>query len=165
MSESRLAAIASAVDSVLARAVAALHDDGDLRAARALFEQAWQDAPGDPRAALGLAGLWVHEHRDPAAAATLERRLTQALTAVGGGAVVDEALRVRLRARIAAEAGYRDGNPAAVLAVLDAARACGDPVALGVAYNNLSSMHEDLGNADEARQYAELAAKISQRKQ
>ncbi|MET7419611.1 AAA family ATPase [Dactylosporangium sp. NPDC005555] len=112
------------MDSVLARAVAALHDDGDLRTARTLFEQAWQESPGDPQAALGLAGLWVHERRDAAAAALLEHRLARALTTATGPAAI------RLRARIAAEAGYSDGTPDAVLAVLDEARAAGDPVAL-----------------------------------
>ncbi|WP_460493470.1 ATP-binding protein [Dactylosporangium cerinum] len=116
------------MDSVLARAVATLHDDGDLRAARVLFEQAWQESPGDPQAALGLAGLWVHEHRDAAAAALLELRLTQALAADPPGP-----LRTRLRARLAAEAGYRDGSPDAVLAVVEEARAGGDPVALAEA--------------------------------
>ncbi|MFC4037710.1 AAA family ATPase [Dactylosporangium siamense] len=116
------------MDSVLARAVATLHDDGDLRTARALFERAWQESPGDPLAALGLAGLWVHEHRDAAAGALLERRLTQALAAAPPGP-----LRTRLRARLAAEAGYRDGSPDAVLAVVEEARAGGDPVALAEA--------------------------------
>ncbi|MFD0467658.1 hypothetical protein ACFQ0B_04570 [Nonomuraea thailandensis] len=47
----------------------ALSVDGDLRAARYWFDAAYQDAElsGDPellaRAALGLSGVWVHEHR------------------------------------------------------------------------------------------------------
>ncbi|MEV4136264.1 AAA family ATPase [Dactylosporangium sp. NPDC049742] len=143
------------MDSVLARAVAALHVDGDLRTARALFEQAWQESPGDPEAALGLAGLWVHEHRDAAAAAVLDHRLTQALALARAGA--PEPLQLRLEARVAAEAGYRDGDPGAVLAVVDAARALGDPVALAEA---LSLAHHCLLAPGQAATRQRLAREL-----
>ena len=103
---------APAGDDLLARGSRALTDDGDLRAGRRYFEAAHQRAEitGDgeamAQAALGLGGLWVHEHRTSAAAAVVESRLRQALTVVDPGS----ALSMRLRIRLAAEADYQAGG-------------------------------------------------------
>ncbi|MBW8486835.1 hypothetical protein K1Y72_31010 [Actinomadura sp. PM05-2] len=120
-----------------------MHADGDLRASRALFETAyreaerWGDGEAMARAALGLGGLWVHEHRTTAAAATARTRQRTALAAIDPGS----ALALRLRARLAAEDGHRSGDPAAVLALLAEARRTADPVAradvLGLAHHCL----------------------------
>jgi hypothetical protein len=56
-------------DSLLARGARALYDEGNLHAARWWFDVAYHqaeregDGPAIAIAALGLAGLWVHEHR------------------------------------------------------------------------------------------------------
>jgi hypothetical protein len=115
----------------LARAEQALHADGDLRASRALFETAYGDAEraGDvealARAALGLGGLWVHERRGMVDATTVRARQRHALSLLDP----HSPLALRLRARLAAEAGYRDGTCDQILAVLDEARLAEDPVA------------------------------------
>ena len=107
-----LPVMAPAGDDLLARGSRALTDDGDLRAGRRYFEAAHQRAEiiGDgeamAQAALGLGGLWVHEHRTSAAAAVVESRLRQALTVVDPGS----ALSMRLRIRLAAEADYQAGG-------------------------------------------------------
>ena len=112
-----------------------LLDRGDLRGSRSWFNAAYaaSEASGRPsgmaRAAVGLGGLWVHEHRTAAAAAAVEARQRHALT------LLDPAtpLALRLRARLAAETDYRGGSADAVLAVVDAARCADDPVALAEA--------------------------------
>src|SRR4051812_40352990 len=94
--------------------------EGRLAEARVEF---WRDAEvadaaGDPvalaTAAIGLGGLWVHEHR-----ATVERARVRAVQrrAVDG---LDPAhpLAVRLRARLAAEDAYVAGDPAPALAAV-----------------------------------------------
>jgi hypothetical protein len=112
----------------------ALHVDGDLQTARTHFETAYEraeaagDVPGMAEAALGFAGVWVHEHRVGASAAVLEQRLVRLLGEVGR-ADPDGVLAVRIRARLAAERDYRAGCSDAVLAALEEARAHGDPVA------------------------------------
>ncbi|WP_432976469.1 hypothetical protein [Dactylosporangium sp. CA-233914] len=115
----------------IAAGLRALHDHGDLRTARACFDAAFvrAEAAGDvnamAEAALGFAGVWVHEHRVGASAAVLEQRLVQVLGLVDP----DGSFAVRLRARLAAERDYRDGSSDAVLAALEEARGHGDPVA------------------------------------
>jgi hypothetical protein len=120
---------------VLAAGDRALQTDGDLVASRAIFERAYQlaelagDASAMATAALGLSGLWVSERRTVTAAALLEARLQHVLSMLDPRSV----LGLRVRARLAAEADYRHGEHAAVLAVLDEVRAAGDPVALAEA--------------------------------
>jgi hypothetical protein len=114
-----------------------LHGEGDLRASRQWFDAAYRaaertgDGPAMARAALGLGGLWLHEHRDVAAAALVQARQQEALALVDA----ESPLGLRLRARLAAEADYRTGRSGAVRAVLDEARGLGDPVALAEALN------------------------------
>ncbi|MGW4528308.1 hypothetical protein [Amycolatopsis sp. NPDC004378] len=116
-----------------ARAMSALHDDGDLLAARALFDDAFRraersgDAVATARAALGLGGLWVHEHPTATAREVTMSRLRHALTVAGPGSV----LAVRLRVRLAAERARRHGDAAGdLLPLLTEARRTGDAVAL-----------------------------------
>ena len=108
----------------------ALEADGDLIAGRRWFEAAYRVAEraGDvhtmAEAALGLAGVWVHEHRTAAASGLLQARLQHVLSLLEPGS----ALALRIRVRLAGEADYREGKHARVLALLDDARACGDAV-------------------------------------
>lgn len=131
------------VSSILAYATAALEGSGDLRGSRYWFEAAYAEAERTAdalvmaRAALGLSGLWVHEHRSQVAASLLEARLQHALSLVDP----QSTLGLRLRIRTASEADHRTGGSARVLAVLDEARAAGDPVALAEA---LSRAHDCL---------------------
>src|SRR4051794_39662956 len=109
----------------------ALHVLGDLRASREWFDANYRAAVCDknPRrmaeAALGLGGLWVHEHRTVAARALVQARLRQALAAVDP----QSPLALRLRVRLAGEADYRAGGHTRILAVLEEARHAGDPIA------------------------------------
>jgi hypothetical protein len=134
---------ASSVTSVVPHGIAhclalgerSLLEHGDLGASRSWFDagyvaaEAAGRAGGMAQAALGLGGLWVHEHRTAAAAAAVEFRQRQAL------ARLDPAtpLALRLRARLAAEADYRAGSSKKILSVVDDARAAGDPTALAEA--------------------------------
>nr|BFE81785.1 hypothetical protein GCM10020093_043860 [Planobispora longispora] len=105
--------------------------DGDLRSSRECFDAAYRaaeergDGPALALAALGMSGLWVHEHRGVTAAASIEARLRHALSAVDPRS----SLALRLRVRLAAEADYRSGGRTAVLAVTEEARRSGDPAA------------------------------------
>jgi hypothetical protein len=91
----------------------ALSVEGDLTAARVWFEQAYQAAEpiGDRRtmaaAALGLGGLWVHEHRSVTVAMTVEQRMRHAVSLLDAGSPAA----LRLRVRLAGEAGYRRRRP------------------------------------------------------
>ncbi|MEV0975076.1 hypothetical protein [Microtetraspora glauca] len=113
----------------------ALYGEGDLRTARRCFDSAYREAercddgPAMARAALGLGGLWVHEHRTAADTAAVRVRQRHALSSIDPRSV----LALRLRARLAAEEDYRTGGHAAVLAVVEEARSRGDAVALAEA--------------------------------
>ncbi|MFB4302461.1 hypothetical protein [Actinomadura sp. NTSP31] len=119
------------VELSLAAGERALAEEGDLRTSRMWFDAAyreaehWGDGEAMARAALGLGGLWVHEHRTVADAATVRTRQRTALAAIDPGSPAA----VRLRARLAAEADYLAGGHAAVLDLLAEARRTGDPVA------------------------------------
>ena len=123
------------VERLLARGGHALDLDGDLRASRRWFEQARQAAEqsGDPhamaRAVLGLAGLWVHEHRAATADAGLRARLQEALSLADPRS--PDALRLRIR--LAGENDYRNGEHAAIMAALDEATRASDPAARAMA--------------------------------
>ncbi|MDF5756966.1 hypothetical protein [Spongiactinospora sp. TRM90649] len=110
----------------------ALFIEGDLRAGRLWFDTAYRDAerrndaPTMARAALGLGGLWVHEHRSAAEAALLRERQRHALKL----ADPTGALALRLRARIGAEEDYGAGRHDTIFDVLAQARRKGDPIAL-----------------------------------
>jgi hypothetical protein len=127
--------VAGPAEPLLARGGRALDLDGDLGTSRNWFDQAhWAaEQSGDPhamaRAALGLAGLWVHEHRATPAASRLQARLQDALSLAEPGS--PDAL--RLRVRLAGENDYRNGEHAGILTALDEATRAGDPVARAMA--------------------------------
>ena len=117
-------------------APAGLLMEGRLAEARVEF---WQevdaaDEAGEPvalaEAAIGLGGVWVHEHR-----ATVERARVRAVQRRAlARSAADDLLAGRLRARLAAEQAYVDGDAGPVLAeVANARRRSGDPVALAEA--------------------------------
>lgn len=99
-----------------------LLEAGRLREAR---EQFWQDVEDAERrqdvealavAALGLGGIWVHEHRS-----TLERaRVTDVQRRALAQLDPASPLAIRLSARLAAESAYLTGDGDAILAALDA---------------------------------------------
>ncbi len=80
------------------------------------------------RAALGLGGMWVHEHRSAVDAARVEAQQQRAFSLIEP----DSALGLRLRMRLAAEADadYRTGSTDEVMPLLDQVRRTEDPVAL-----------------------------------
>lgn len=118
--------------TALAAGEDALHVGGDLRAAREWFELAWRQAEHDgdrdgmSRSALGLSGIWVHEHRTGEGEATIRARQRAALAAEDPGS----GLARRLRIRLAGEEDYRCGTHEAILREVAEARLAGDPVAL-----------------------------------
>ncbi len=137
----------------------ALNVEGDLQASRQSFERAYQlaEQAGDPDAiavaALGLAGLWVGERRTMTGWVMLEARLQHALPLLDK----DSPLALRVRARLAGEADYRRGEHAAIVAVLNDARARGDPVPLAEA---LSLAHHCLLGPEHVALRRELAVEL-----
>lgn len=132
---------------------------GHLASARPLFEaaalaaDAEDDATSRARAALGLGGVWLNEHRSPIdrqRVLALQRRSRDAL----GDA--DAALRDRLSVRLAAEQAYADGTLAPVEEAIDVARARG-PVALAEA---LSLYHHVLLGPAHARTREPVAQEL-----
>ena len=121
---------------------------GRLADARRAYARADELATraGDPvahaRAALGLGGVWLNEHRSAADRARVLGRQRTALAALAGDSSdIAVGLRARLGLRLAAEAVY-DGAPVApVLAALAASRATGD---LAVLAEGLSLTHHAL---------------------
>jgi hypothetical protein len=115
--------------------------------------EARDDVEGVARAALGLGGIWVHEHRS-----TLEQAHVEALQR---GALArldpDDPLARRLRMRIAAEHAYLDGALAPVMTELDEARRAGDPVLLAEA---LSLTHHCLLGPHHAQARLALADEL-----
>ena len=113
----------------------ALFAEGDLRAGRKWLDAAYReaernrDAQAMARAALGLGGLWVHEHRTAGDAAMVRTRQRDALALVGP----QTSLALRLRVRLAGEEDYRTGEHAAILAMVAEAGRAGDSVALAEA--------------------------------
>src|SRR3954471_15332194 len=87
--------------SMVASGEHALHVEGDLAGARCWFTKAYEHAERaeDARlmalAAIGLGGLWVHEHRSAADAASVEAGQRDALGALDPRS----SLALRLRAR------------------------------------------------------------------
>ncbi len=87
------------------------------------------DAEGMAIAALGLGGIWVHEHRASLDKARVESLQRSALARLDPGS----SLAHRLRTRLAAEHAYVVGDPGPVLEALDDARRLSDPVVLAEA--------------------------------
>src|SRR5712691_9472494 len=117
---------------------------GHLAEARPLFHRAAHvaEAAGDAvalaRAALGLGGVWVREHRLLAEAERVAALQRRALDGLPPEATV---LRTRLTIRLAAEEAYRNGPLQPVLEGVDAARCTGDARTLAEA---LSLCHHAL---------------------
>ncbi|MDS0139507.1 MULTISPECIES: AfsR/SARP family transcriptional regulator [unclassified Amycolatopsis] len=152
-------AAAVVTDDALTAGEHALLEDGDLRTSREHFETAYVraeragDATALARAALGLGGVWVHEHRTAVAAASLLTRLRHALDQVAPGS----ALEFRLQARLAAELDYEAGTHDRVLAAAARTRAAGDPVAHAEA---LSLAHHCLLGPDHTARRQALATEL-----
>jgi hypothetical protein len=130
MTTAQAAPPTAACAALLASGAGALFDEGDLRASRRWFEQAYRiadhlgDAPAMAAAVLGLAGLWVHEHRTAAAGELGRARVRRVLSLLDP----QSALALRLRIRLAGELDYCNGEHAAILALLQQARQAADPV-------------------------------------
>ena len=122
----------------------------------------WQEAEtassdGDmealAEAALGLGGIWVHEHR-----ATLDNARVDALQRDAlDGLPDDHPLAGRLRMRIAAERAYRGGHSEEVFTELERARAGCDPVGFAEA---LSLTHHCLLGPQDTAERAALAEEL-----
>jgi hypothetical protein len=117
---------------------------GRLAESRPLFQDAARtaeqegDARALARAALGLGGVWVSEHRladEAERMLALQRRALEALP------VGETVLRARLAARMAAEEVYRGGALAQVLQAVEDVRRTGDAHALA---EGLSLAHHAL---------------------
>ncbi len=150
---------AGELQAALADGACAQDADGDLRAGRQHFELAYRLAEqvSDVRAmavaALGLAGLWVHERRTVTSAVQMEDRLQHVLSLLD----VQSPLALRIRARLAGEADYLNGEHAAILPMLSEARAAADPVPLAEV---LSLAHHCLLSPDHLTVRRELAADL-----
>ncbi len=150
---------AGELEAALAEGARAQDADGDLRASRQHFELAYRlaEQAGDVRAmavaALGLAGLWVHERRTVTGAVQLEARLQHVLSLLDARSP----LALRIRARLAGETDYFRGEHAAILAVLSEARAAADPALLAEV---LSMAHHCLLGPDHVTVRRELAADL-----
>ncbi len=109
--------------------------EGNLLRSREKFENAHRlaqrhgDRDGVALAMLGRCGLWVHEHRTATGATELRTRLELALSLLDPRSP----LALRLRVRIAGEAGYQVTEHAKILALLEETRSAEDPVALAEA--------------------------------
>jgi hypothetical protein len=145
--------------SLLADGARALNCDGDLRAGQRRFDAAYREAErtGDAEAmaeaALGIAGLWVHEHRTAAGSTLLNERLRAALALVDPQSPVA----LRLRVRLAGEQSYRAGEPTEILTLLDEARMVGTPPARAEA---LSIAHHCLLGPEHGTLRRALAAEL-----
>lgn len=134
---------------------------GRLAEARPLFQAAARVAEHEDepralaRAALGLGGIWISEHRLAEEAERVRALQRRALDGLPAG---DEVLRARLRARLAAEAAYRGGAFHDVLAALDDARAQRDPLALAEA---LSLAHHAMLTPEHTWRRLALAKELS----
>jgi hypothetical protein len=150
---------AGELQAALADGARAQDADGDLRAGRQHFELAYRLAEqvSDVRAmavaALGLAGLWVHERRTVTSAVQMEDRLQHVLSLLDA----HSPLALRIRARLAGEADYLRGEHAAILPMISEARAAADPVLLAEV---LSLAHHCLLSPDHLTVRRELAADL-----
>jgi hypothetical protein len=155
----REAGVPTDVDVLLRRGGHALYEEGDLWSARVWFGAAHRAAEqaGDAVAlgetAVGLAGLWPGEHRDPVGAAVQVGRIRRALAGLNPASP----LGLRLRLRLAAMADQRHGVFAATQTLADEARRRGDPVACAEAANLL---HYCMLGPDQAAERYRLAEEL-----
>lgn len=127
--------------------------DARLRFAEALEHVRTLDDDLFAQAALGLGGVWVHEHRstvDRAHVVAFQREARDRMTP-------GSALWARLHARVAAEESYVTGEPSAILDAVERARATGDAVALAEA---LSLAHHCLLGPHYARSRLSIAREL-----
>jgi tetratricopeptide (TPR) repeat protein len=147
------------LECLLAEGARALIEDGNLLVSRERYEAAYLEAEriGDASAiaaaALGLGGLWVHEHRTAAGSTQVQARLRHALSLVDPST----SLALQLRVRLAGETDYRTGQHTAILAALDEARRAEDPMARAEA---LSLAHHCLLGPDHGALRRSLAAEL-----
>jgi len=136
-----------------------LLERGRLRDAR---EQFWRDAEAAERsgdaeglalAALGLGGMWVHEHRSTLPRARVNDVQRRALARLDP----DSALAGRLRARLAAEHAYITGDGVAIFAALSATGPTTDPL---LAADVLSLAHHCLLGPEHADLRLRLADEL-----
>ena len=139
----------------------AVQSTGRLTEARTVYGRAVEAAraAGDPaayaRAALGLGGVWVNEHRDHA---SRERVLALQRDAMDGLGPDHAALRCHLQIRLSADMVYVAGHPVAdVLAGLEQARRLGDRQLLAEA---LSLTHHALLRPDHTTDRLPLAEEL-----
>lgn len=134
---------------------------GRLRAARPWFRRAAGVArhPDDlAEAAIGLGGIWVHEHRRPVEHAAFLALLDRAIDGLAAAGDARPDLMARLRVRRAAEGLYSGGGDAVALqAELAAARAVGDPAVLAEC---LSLVHHTMLGPAHARDRGALADEL-----
>jgi hypothetical protein len=147
-----------AAAALLLRGEHALYVTGRLTESREQFRAAYlaAESAGQPqdmaRAALGLGGIWLAEHRSAAAAADVQMRQQRALQRIGRDTILGR----RLTVRLAAESDYRCGEHAAVTA---ATRAVADDDPVGRA-EAISLTHHCLLGPDHVHRRLELAAAL-----
>ena len=132
---------------------------GDLKTGRERYDMAYHlakragDAQAVALAALGLGGLWVHEHRTAAASVRLQSRLRHALSLLHSGSP----LAIRVRARLTAETDYAGSEHSGIIGLLREARSSGDPVVRAEVVN---LAHHCLLGPDYATLRHELATEL-----
>ncbi|WP_230465907.1 hypothetical protein [[Actinomadura] parvosata] len=147
------------LEVTLVRGERALLEDGDLQRARRWFDIAYQRAQecGDPeglaQAALGLGGIWVHEHRTAVESEKVRVRQRHALSRVDPRSPLAQRLRLRLQG----EEDYRRGAHDGILRLLALTRESGDPTALADA---LSLTHHCVLGPEHGALRLELAGEL-----
>jgi tetratricopeptide (TPR) repeat protein len=148
------------VATLIVEQARAVQMSGRLAEARKIFDRAAHtaDAEGDvielARAALGLGGVWVNEHR---ARADWERVIGLQRRALAELPAGERRLRCRLTVRLAAEEVYRGAPVEPVLAAVEEAREIGDGAVLAEA---LSLCHHALLTPGHTRARLELANEL-----
>jgi hypothetical protein len=122
-------------DTMLGAGLRALHDDGDLAAARHAFDVAYRhaetggDGAGMGEAALGLGGLWLPNRSGTPESVLVRLRQRRALDRLDETTATGR----RLRTRLTAETDHGRGDRTATLGRLAEARKHRDPVELAEA--------------------------------
>ncbi|MGW3343555.1 hypothetical protein ACWDA3_09610 [Nonomuraea rubra] len=147
------------IQVAILRGERALFEHGDLQRARRWFDTAYREAQacgdlaGLARAALGLGGIWVHEHRTAVESEQVRVRQRHALSQVDPGSPIA----LRLRLRIQGEEDYRGGTHEGILRLLARARSSGDALALAEA---LSLAHHCVLGPEHGALRLELAGEL-----